>query len=102
MKKINILITLTILSSFALTAQNKDTKKADKHFNQLEFVEAAKQYEKLVDNGKADNYIYGQLAESYYNVFDTKNAERYYYQALEGNPAPDSEMIVKFVSNLYF
>lgn len=96
MKKINIIITLTILSSFSLTAQNKDTKSADKHFNQLEFVEAAKDYEKLVEKGKADAYVYGQLAESYYNVFDSQNAERYYYQALENNPSPDSEMIYKY------
>lgn len=96
MKKINIFIILTILSSFCLTAQNKDTKSADKHFDQLEFVDAAKDYEKLVKNGKADAYVYGRLAESYYNVFDTKNAERYYYQALENNPSPDSEMIYKY------
>src|SRR5690606_11957599 len=100
MKKINILITLTILSSFSLIAQNKDTKKADKQFNQLEFVEAAKSYEKLVDAGKADAYVYGQLAESYYNVFDTKNAERYYFQALEKNPAPSSEMVYKYAQML--
>lgn len=100
MKKINIFITLTILSSFSLTAQNKDTKKADKHFKQLEFVDAAKDYEKLVEDGKADVYVYGRLAESYYNVFDTKNAERYYYQALENNPAPDSEMVYKYAQML--
>lgn len=100
MKKINILITLTILSSFSLTAQNKDTKKADKHFNQLEFVEAAKDYEKLVEDGKADNYVYAQLAEAYYNVFDTQNAERYYFKALESNPAPNSEMIYKYAQML--
>jgi outer membrane protein OmpA-like peptidoglycan-associated protein/tetratricopeptide (TPR) repeat protein len=100
MKKINILITLTILSSFSLIAQNKSTAKADKHFNQLEFVDAAKDYQKLVEDGKADNYVYAQLAESYYNVFDTKNAERYYYQALENNPAPNSEMIYKYAQML--
>jgi outer membrane protein OmpA-like peptidoglycan-associated protein/tetratricopeptide (TPR) repeat protein len=100
MKKINILITLTILSSFSLTAQNNDTKKADKHFNQLEFVEAAKDYEKLVAEGKADSYVYGRLAESYYNVYDTQNAERYYYQALEGNAAPNSDMVYKYAQML--
>lgn len=96
MKKINIFITLTLLSGFCLTAQNKDTKSADKHFDQLEFVDAAKDYEKLVEKGKADSYVYGRLAESYYNVFDTKNAERYYYQALENNPSPQSEMIYRY------
>jgi outer membrane protein OmpA-like peptidoglycan-associated protein/Tol biopolymer transport system component len=100
MKKINLFITLTILSSFSLIAQNKDTKKADKHFDQLEFVDAAKDYEKLVADGKADNYVYAQLAESYYNVFDTEKAERYYYQALENNPAPNSEMIYKYAQML--
>lgn len=101
MKKINIIIlTLTVLSSFSLIAQNKDTKKADKYFNQLEFVEAAKAYEKIVDAGKADAYVYGQLAESYYNVFDTKNAERYYFQALEKNPAHSSEMVYKYAQML--
>ncbi|MEO6346432.1 MAG: carboxypeptidase regulatory-like domain-containing protein, partial [Aquaticitalea sp.] len=96
MKKINSIITLAILSSFSLTAQNKDTQSADKHFNQLEFVDAAKDYEKLVAKGKADTYVYAQLAESYYNVFDSKNAERYYYQALENNPSPDSDMVYKY------
>ena len=100
MKKINIIITLTILSSFSLTAQNKDTKKADKHFEQLEFVDAAKDYEKIVEAGKADIYVYTRLAESYYNVFDTKNAERYYYQALEDNPAPASETIYRYAQML--
>ena len=64
MKKINIFIALTLLSAFGLMAQNKDTKSADKRFAQLEFVEAAKDYEKLVKNGKADAYVYAQLAES--------------------------------------
>lgn len=100
MKKINILITLAILSSFSLTAQNKDTKKADKHFNQLEFVEAAKDYEKLVEDGKADNYVYAQLGESYYNVFNTEKAELYYHKALESNPAPNSEMVYKYAQML--
>lgn len=100
MKKINIIIILTILSGFSLTAQNNDTKSADRHFDQLEFVEAAKAYEKLVKNGKADAYVYGQLAESYYNVFDARNAERYYYQALENNPSPDSEMVYKYAQML--
>lgn len=100
MKKINIIITLTILSSFSLTAQNKDTKSADDHFNQLEFVDAAKDYEKLVAKGKADIYVYSRLAESYYNVFDSKNAERYYFQAIEKNPSPDSEMVYKYAQML--
>lgn len=98
MKKINILFTIFLLSSFSITAQNKDTKKADKHFSRYEFVEAAEDYNKLVEDGKGDSYVYGQLAESYYNVFNTVEAERWYAKALEGNDNP--EMLYKYAQML--
>ena len=94
MKKILTLFTIVALSSFSLIAQNKDTKKADKHFNRYEFVEAAEDYAKLVENGKGDSYVYSQLAEAYYNVFNTQEAERWYAKALEGDAKP--EMIFKY------
>lgn len=90
MKNINtILLFLALISGLTITAQNNDTKKADKHFARLEFVEAAKQYSKLVENGKGDTYVYGQLAESYYNVFNTVEAERWYAKALEQSQSPE-------------
>lgn len=52
MKKLLTLCTVLALSSFSLIAQNKDTKKADKHFSRYEFVEAAEDYAKLVEDGK--------------------------------------------------
>ncbi len=82
------------MSSLGLTAQNKDTKKADKHFVRYEFVEAAEDYTKLVEDGKADAYVYGQLAESYYNIFNTESAEKWYAKALESSQSP--EMIYKY------
>ncbi|WP_179354758.1 OmpA family protein, partial [Winogradskyella vidalii] len=94
MKKINTLLFITLMSSFCLTAQNKDTKKADKHFSRFEFVKAAESYNKLVEKGKADTYVYGQLAESYYNIFNTEAAERWYAKALETSNEP--EMIYKY------
>ena len=59
------------MSSLCLTAQNKDTKKADKEFARFEYVDAAKSYQKLVDKGSGSAYVYGQLAECYYNIFNT-------------------------------
>jgi outer membrane protein OmpA-like peptidoglycan-associated protein/tetratricopeptide (TPR) repeat protein len=94
MKKILTLFTIAALSSFSLIAQNASTKKADKHFKRFEFVEAAKDYEKLVENGKADTYVYSQLAESYYNVYNSEAAEKYYAKALEESTKP--EMIFKY------
>lgn len=94
MKNFNTLLFITLMSSFCLTAQNKDTKKADKHFSRFEFVKAAESYNKLVENGKADTYVYGQLAESYYNIFNTEAAERWYAKAIETSDEP--EMIYKY------
>lgn len=94
MKKILTLFTIAALSSFSLIAQNASTKKADKHFKRFEFVEAAEDYEKLVENGKADTYVYSQLAESYYNVYNSESAEKYYAKALENSSEP--EMIFKY------
>jgi outer membrane protein OmpA-like peptidoglycan-associated protein/tetratricopeptide (TPR) repeat protein len=94
MKKILTLFTIAALSSFSLIAQNSSTKKADKHFNRFEFVDAAEDYTKLVENGKADAYVYSQLAESYYNVFNTQEAERWYAKALETTDNP--EMVFKY------
>ena len=94
MKKIFLLFTIATLSSLSLIAQNKDTKKADKHFARFEFVEAAEDYAKLVEDGKGDPYVYCQLAESYYNIFNTVEAERWYAKALETSDNP--EMIYKY------
>lgn len=87
-----------ILGSFSLIAQNNDTKKADKHFARYEFVEAAEDYSKLVDEGKGDGYVYGQLAASYYKTNNTVEAERWYAKALESTEDP--EMIYKYAQML--
>ena len=82
MKNIYIFASALLVSTAAL-AQNKDTKEADKLYDRLEFVDAASAYSKLVDKGKADGYVYKQLADSYYNVFNTKEAEMWYAKAIE-------------------
>ena len=89
MKKIISIFIITLLSSAILTAQSNETKRADKHFNKYEFVEAATDYLKLVTDGKANTYVYSQLAESYFNVFNTVEAEKWYAIALETSSEPE-------------
>jgi len=80
----NLYITLSfVIASMTLSAQNKDTEKADKLFNRFEYVDASAEYLKLVDKGKADSYVYKQLADSYYNVFNTKEAIKWYAKATQ-------------------
>lgn len=63
-------------------AQSKDTRKADRHFQRFEYTSAIKEYLKLVDRQKADAYVYKQLADSYYFVFNSAEASKWYKQAL--------------------
>ena len=77
MKKKYIILSF-VLAFTSLNAQNKNTQKADKLFNQYEYVAAATEYLKLADQGKADAYVNLQLATTYYNMFDTENAAKWY------------------------
>lgn len=80
MKKIYIAIGFAFVIS-TTKAQNKETKVADQLFNRYEFVDAAKEYLKINDKGKADAYVFKQLGDCYYNVFNSVEAEKWYAQA---------------------
>ena len=88
MKNIFTLITLTFLSIVSLNAQDNISKKADKQFSRLEFVKASESYKKLIDKGNASDYILGQLAECYYNIFNTVEAEKWYATLAEDSTDP--------------
>ncbi len=94
MKNIKIFIALIFMSSLSATAQNKATQAADKHFAKYEFVEAIEDYNKLVENGKADTYVYTQLGEANYNIFNTVEAERWFSKSLE--TSQNAETIYKY------
>ena len=55
MKNIYLLVSFVIATT--LCAQNPATKKADKLFNRYQYVAAAEEYLKVVDNAKADGYV---------------------------------------------
>ena len=97
MKKLYIALCVLTFSS-SVFAQNNDTKKADKLFNTYEYVDAAKEYNKLIENGKGDAYIYKQLADTYYNMFDTTNATTWYAKAVETNQ--DAETYYRYAQML--
>jgi len=84
MKKLYIALSFAAISS-SIYAQNNDTKSADKLFARYEYVKAANAYLKLVENDKADGYVYKQLADSYYNMFNTTEAVKWYAKAMETN-----------------
>ena len=104
MKNIYKKLTLTLLlisNMFCLnqlSAQNKDTAAADKLFQRFEYVAASKAYLDLVGKGKKDNYIYRQLADSYYNMFNTTEAIKWYALVVTQNQ--DAETHFKYAQML--
>lgn len=78
------------MSSLSATAQNKATESADKRFAKFEFVEAIKEYTKLVEKGESSTYVYTQLGEANYNIFNTVESERWYAKALESSESAET------------
>lgn len=98
MKRHHILLSFMLAGTMALTAQNKDTQRADKLFQQFEYVDATKEYLKLVDKGKQSPYIYKQLAEGYYNMFNTAEAAKWFAKVVE--TPQDAETYYKYAQML--
>ena len=98
MKNIYLLVSFVLVSTMTLKAQTKATESADKLFKRYEYLDASKEYLKLVGDGKKDNYIYNQLAESYYNMFNSKEAIKWY--ALAVTQPQDAEVYFKYAQML--
>ena len=98
MKNILTLFALTFLSITTIYGQNNSTKKADKHFSRLEFVKAAEEYLELINKGNSGDYVIGQLAESYYNIFNSVEAEKWYSKIVDSSS--DAEVIYKYAQML--
>ena len=98
MKNLYISLAFLIVTT-VINAQTKATKKADKLFDQYEYVAAAENYLKLIDNEQSNNnYVYKQLAECYYNIFNTQEAEKYY--ALATQEPQEAETYYKYAQML--
>jgi len=98
MKKLYILIITLTLGMSTAFAQSSLEKKADKYYNRLEYVKAAKTYEKIVTNGDANQHVYENLANAYYNIFDAKNAVKYYAKAVD--KTDNSELYYRYAQML--
>ena len=97
MKKILTLLIITSLSLAPILAQNNSTKKADKLFDRLEYVKAAQEYQKLAEKSP-DSYVISRLADAYYNIFNTKDAEKWYAKII--NEDPGAEIIFRYAEML--
>ena len=94
MKKTLTLILITLFSYSFVFSQNNSTKKADRLYDRLEFVKAAEEYLKLSDSELNSEYVINKLANCYYNLFETGEAEKWFKKIVNKNP--DAELIYKY------
>ncbi len=85
--------------SASLTAQNNDTKKADKYFHRYEFVKASEEYTELIEKGKGGNYVYKQLADTYYNMYNADSAIKWYERVATADQK-DPEVFFRYAQML--
>jgi outer membrane protein OmpA-like peptidoglycan-associated protein/tetratricopeptide (TPR) repeat protein len=98
--KIYSQIILFVLFSIVGTAQNKETKEADQLFDRYEYGGAAEAYLSLIENGNKSDYIYQQLAESYFKIENTTEAEKWY--ALTLKSAKEIETFYRYIEVLKY
>lgn len=82
MKNIYLSLSFMVLCS-VVSGQNRKTETADKLYNRYEYIDASKEYLKLVDKGITQNYVYKQLANSYFYIFNTVEAAKWYAKVVE-------------------
>ena len=102
MKKlyISLLLLGSISLGYAQDTPEQRLQLADQLFSRYEFSDAAKHYHKLTKGVKTDNYINLQLAECYYNMFNTVEAAKWYGKAIEFNPNLDAEVYYRYAQML--
>ncbi|WP_053976624.1 OmpA family protein [Mangrovimonas xylaniphaga] len=97
MKKIYSLLCL-LMCVAASYGQNAQTEKADQLFESYQYMDAIDAYLKLVDNRSADTYVYKQLGDCYYNVFNTEEAAKWYAMATQ--TTQDAETYYRYAQTL--
>jgi len=84
-----------MLAAMTVSAQTKETAEADKLFKKFEYLDAAKEYQKIRSK---DGYVYKQIAESYFNVYNSKEAVKWYAKAVESKQ--DAETYYRYAQML--
>ena len=97
----NIYITLNLILIIASSyGQDKSTEKADKLFDSYQYVSAIDEYLKLANDKNATTYIYSQLGDSYYTIFNINDAAKWYEKAIQSKTSLYPEIYYRYAQTL--
>ncbi|MFL9843226.1 OmpA family protein [Flavobacterium rhizosphaerae] len=95
MKNTYLTFIFLISGLYSTMAQDKNTAAADKLYARFEYVDAARAYLDVKDKTP---YVYKMLGDSYYNVFNSKEAAKWYAQAVK--TTQDAETYYRYAQML--
>ena len=90
-------VLIVISTSFA---QDRNTAKADQFFTSYQYVSAIAEYSKLADSKSATTYVYTQLGDSYYNIFNPEEAAKWFAKAISGKTKVNAEVYYRYAQTL--
>ncbi|MCF8713548.1 OmpA family protein [Joostella atrarenae] len=91
---------LFLLFSTSLFAQNRALKKANKSYEQLDYVKAAKIYEGIANNGYTSPELYKKLGDTYYYMGDSKKAMQWYKKLVNSDSILESVYYYRYSLSL--
>lgn len=84
------IFTLILFGAGTVYAQNQLSKKGNKSFKQMRYVDAQKVYLKVIEKGYASEEIYTKLGDSYYLNSEYAEALKWYGELFDNFPEPQS------------
>lgn len=88
MKQTILIIATLLFSVLSVLGQEGRIKKADKLYNKLAYAEAVKYYSSILEQGVDSNRVAKQMADSYFQMRDPQNAQKWYAIVVKNDPAP--------------
>ncbi len=89
MKKPLILVATLYFSILSVLGQEGRIKRADKLHDRMAYAEAVDYYHSILDQGVDSARVAPQMANSYYEMRDPANAEKWYTVVIKNDPRPE-------------
>ena len=96
----NIILSFLCLASISIHSQKNKDIKADKEYNNFNYVSAIKNYEKLISNGNKSQDLLQNLVNAYYFKADLLNAAKWYEELFIFSQTIDPEYYYRYAQSL--
>jgi tetratricopeptide (TPR) repeat protein len=93
-------LVLASIASVSVYAQSGKVKDADKKYNDYDYVDAIKTYEKVFEKGYKSPEMLQKLGNSYYFKADLDNAAKWYGELFALPQAPPTEYYYRYAQSL--